>query len=168
MIKAFGIVMIVFSSSMIGIIKSKKLSQRVVELELALLILDRIITEIKYRRTPTKKIIELLLEEDIFKKANYIVICNQKLKINSNFPEVWKQSIDISGGALIDHDKKRIKVIGDILGSSEVTCQISGIELTIDMLKQNLKEAKEIKEKQGKFYRNIGILSGIGIGIMML
>jgi len=54
-----------------------------------------------------------------------------------------------------------------MLGSSDVEGQIKNIRLTINQLKLQEQKAEELRAKNEAMYRNLGILGGLAIIIIL-
>lgn len=148
--------------------KSTKFSARVDILETIIILLEKIKTHLRYNRTPTVELIKNLFEYKCFKSIDFLNKCIKDLESNLDFPKVWENSVLTSSMPISDSDKKILADLSDILGSRDLEGQLSGIDLTISMIDENLKEARLIKDTQGKLYRNLGVLSGLGITILIL
>ena len=152
-----------------GNFMAAKLSKRVFELELSLKLLEKMRIYIYYRQTPTVELIGEMAELDIFEPLYFITECNARLKTSSNFTLEWKTALDNNRKKinLTNDDINQLADIGDYLGGSDVSGQISSLQLTESIIKQNLKDAKGINNKKGKMYRSLGFLLGAGISIFL-
>lgn len=125
---------------------------------------------LKFRITPTQQMIQELSESSSFHKLTFLPQCAEKLKKEKNFPVVWKSCVLQKKNSLHleQQDIDPILSIGDTLGASEAEVQISSLDLIESLLRSNLKEAEEEKRSKGKLYRNLGLLSGIAVSILVL
>ena len=102
----------------------------------------------------------------IFKNTGEL-LCNKKKYTVS---EAWKYSIELNKDNLC-LDKEDIDVLyrfGDQLGTSDKDGQARYIRLTLVQLQQQEGKATELRNKYERMHKSLGILSGIGIALMLL
>lgn len=147
---------------------SSGLSGRVSELENAILFLEKTQTFLKYGQVPTEELLSRLSEQEKFQGLGFIKAALRLMQKGMPFPVAWKQALlEQRGGKLKPADRDILTGVGDILGGSDAESQISGLELTAELLRQNYKEALEEKNTGGKLYRSLGFLIGIGAAIFI-
>lgn len=155
---------------MVGLVCSDRFQKRILELRQLIELVDKMKVHLQFRVTPTQQMIEELSESSSFQHLGFLKECARRLKEEKNFPEVWKQCF-MEGQKFLHLEKQDIDAvlsIGSTLGSSEAGAQISSLELVEALLKSNLEEAAEEKKCKGKLYRNLGVLSGIAVSILIL
>lgn len=168
MLRIFGVLLIVLTSSGTGFLLASNLNKRVENIELILSMIERIKTNICYSKTPTPQIIINLASYNLYKPLTFLSECQNMMREKTDFPTAWKKSVDKSSLHLQKDDITYLKSIGEILGSSDAESQINALDLTAGFLEQNLNDAKTIKNTNGKMYKALGTLFGIGIGILLL
>lgn len=170
LLKWIGCILIVATTTGAGIFLSDRFSQRVNELRLSIDLVDRMKSHLQYRNTPTKQMIRELAEYPVFEKLQFLPKCRKRLESGERFPEAWRAAITETSARqhFTKEDKTVLLSLGDIIGSAQTGSQISSIELTKALLESNCREAVEEKQKQGKLYRNLGVLSGIAVSILIL
>ena len=70
--------------------------------------------------------------------------------------------------SLNNEDIEILKELGVSLGQTDMEGQVKNIKLVYNSLKSQLENAKEEKNKNFKMYRNMGMLCGLVIIIIML
>jgi stage III sporulation protein AB len=99
-------------------------------------------------------------------------ITAEQLKENRNLSagECFKQVVDDERIflSLNKDDIEIIKELGVCLGQVDMEGQVKTIKLVSNSLKQQLVEATEENKKNFKLYRNMGVLSGLIIMIILL
>jgi stage III sporulation protein AB len=154
---------------MIGITMSSKLSKRASELELLLVLIEKIQTYLRYKRSPTNQLIEELSEYDMFSPFKFLKDCKKMLESSLDFPTAWKNGVlqNQYNMNLVPGDISIVCSLSDILGATDVDGQLSALDLTSSLLKQSLKEAQDKKASHGKLYRSLGVLAGVGVAIII-
>ena len=64
-----------------------------------------------------------------------------------------------------------IQVINEfsyMLGKSDIEGQLRNIDMTISRLKSQLIRAENEEKKYSKMYRNVGILGGMGLAVILI
>lgn len=166
--KILGVALIIVSSSAIGIIKSINFSKRVYELELIIILIEKIKTYLRYNQLHTSEMIHELSECSNFDRLDFINDCSKKLKKDSNFPLIWEESISNSKLSILSKDRRILIGLKDIIGARDIDGQLSGIDLALGIIQENLNDAKQVKSVKGRMYRNLGILLGLGLSILIL
>ena len=55
-----------------------------------------------------------------------------------------------------------------MLGNTDLEGQVSQIDLTINLLKEQIKQATEEKNKNSKLYKTLGIATGLTMAIILI
>lgn len=167
--KLIGSFIIFLSLSLIGKISSNKLSKRARYINMMIEILEFVKNEISYNMTSMTELIEKINKNIYFKKLDICQMIYKNLLDGKSVTDSWKISTKNSeiSDFLKNDELDQIMRIGDWLGNSNIDCQISKIDSTINILKQKLKKAEVDKDKYYKIYNNLGVLSGIGLVILI-
>ncbi len=88
----------------------------------------------------------------------------------SNAPEAWEKAVKscIRATALNREDEEILLSFGKILGSTDMEGQIKNIRLTIGQLAMQEQKAEENRKRNENMYRNLGLLGGIAVVIVLL
>ncbi|WP_010252590.1 stage III sporulation protein SpoIIIAB [Acetivibrio cellulolyticus] len=83
--------------------------------------------------------------------------------------EAWTKAIkeNINKTNLNSEDENIIISFGNMLGSSDLEGQIKNIHLTVSQLKIQEQKAEELKVKNESMYKNLGVLGGLAIIILL-
>ena len=87
---------------------------------------------------------------------------------NKNAGEAWNEAIETSNVTIDREDKDILKNLGKLLGKTDIEGQLSEIELTSSFLDTQIKKAEQEREKNGKLYKTLGVITGIGIVIVLI
>ena len=166
-IKYISLICIIIVCSFLGIYKSKKFENRVVELKKFQSSLSMFKSKIEFTYEPIGDIFNSISkiiykqEENIFK----LTIENTKKNDISNS---WYLATEECKNDLNTEDKETIKMLGKILGKTDKNGQINEINLEIKQIERQLEKAEEEKIKNTKLYKTLGIVFGLGISIILI
>lgn len=166
MLKIFGAIAIVIATSLIGIMSSDKLKQRVKEINLINYMLEEISILIRYKAMTVYEIVENLKGNPVFNQLTFLN--NIEFNLQMPFKIAWESNIDSMQSALKQSDLKMLKSFGATLGTSDIDGQLSTIAVFKENFSQLEKEAITNYEKKSKLYRSLGVLSGAFISIMLI
>jgi len=83
--------------------------------------------------------------------------------------EAWTKAVrgNIANTNLNSEDEDIIISFGKMLGSSDLEGQIKNIHLTVSQLKIQEQKAQELKDKNESLFKNLGVLGGLAIIILL-
>ena len=166
MIKLFGIISIIISSSLIGIYSSEKLKNRVKGLNLINYMLEEISILIRYKAMTVYEIVETLKQNQIYNQLSFLNNFDNNMQIP--FITKWEKNIDEMPTALTASDLKLLKSFGASLGTSDIDGQLSTIEVFKENFSKLEKDSIAIYEKKSKLYRSLGVLVGAFVSIVII
>lgn len=172
LLKVIGIILVLLSSSFIGIMLSmncRKRPQQLRELQVMLQMLENSICYLS----------EILTDafDRIFNGNNSetgvffgIASSNMKNIKNCNAEDAWNMSVseNILKTALNKEDEKILLSFGKMLGNSDVEGQIKNIRLTLNQLKIQEEKAEKARIKNENMYKSLGILGGMAIVTVLI
>ena len=82
----------------------------------------------------------------------------------------WEVAVEnsINNTSLQKEDIDVLKSLGKMLGNTDLEGQVSQIDLTINLLKEQIKQATEEKNKNSKLYKTLGIATGLTMAIILV
>lgn len=166
MAKIIGIIIVVLSTSLIGIYFSDKLKNRVRELKNINYMFEQISVLVRYKALTVYEVIDELRQNQVCSNLNFIKKFIQREDIP--FEKQWSQSIDNSQNYLNNEDKRVLKSFGNVFGTSDIEGQLSDIELYRHNFIKIENDANEEFEKKSKLYKSLGIIGGAFISIMLI
>ena len=147
---------------------SSDFTKRVNELEVGILLLEKMQTYLRYGKVPTSELIALLAGNDRFSALSFLKECDRQMNQGTPFPQAWRSGLGSwKNTAMKPKNKEILAGVSDVLGSSDCESQMNTLGLTASLLKQSLREAVEEKNTIGKLYRSLGVWLGIGAAIFM-
>ena len=165
-LKGFIYILIIFNTTAIGIAVGKKYSNRLNNLQEFKNAINMLETKIKYTYEPLSSIFKDISRiiggktGEIFSTASYYME-------NIDATTSWNKSIDESTIDILKEDKKVLKTLGKLLGKTNVEGQINQIELNLSLIEIQIKKAEKEKEKNERLWKTVGIVSGLGIVIIL-
>lgn len=153
----------------IGNMYSKKYYNRLQELEELLNMLNVFKAKIKFTAQSIQEIFEQIYQDNqdcigkIFKDA--IAFMQEETGGKS-----WELAVEnsINNTSLQKEDIDVLKSLGKMLGNTDLEGQVSQIDLTINLLKEQIKQATEEKNKNSKLYKTLGIATGLTMAIILV
>lgn len=172
LIKALGSVLIMISSTLIGLLMAGKYKTRVQQLKGIQSHFQMIETEIFYTATPIIEVIEKLSRQSQQPLSNVYEEINKNLKKKEgeSLGTIWENAFERQKNytQFIKEDLEVIYFFGNILGTSDRQSQIKNAKLVQSQLKKLEEYAEKDWVKNEKLFRNLGILSGISIVIILI
>lgn len=166
-IKILILFVIFILSNLIGKMIAGKYRYRLIELQEMKSALSVFKTKIKFTFEPIPEIFSELSKKldsnisKIFKNAN-------ENMINDNAGQAWEKAIDTSSNYLNKEDKNTLKMLGKMLGQSDVEGQISQIEVTEEFLNKQIEQAENEKNKNERLFQKLGTIMGLALVIILI
>ena len=84
------------------------------------------------------------------------------------FPQAWQQALEESNLPITPEDRRILGQVGDLLGSFDAEGQLSQLAYCQTLLQQQYQQALTEKNTKSQLFRSLGVLSGVGICILLL
>lgn len=159
-------------SMMIGVIISKKYSNRVSELQESITALEILEGRINYTYDTIPEIFDFISRHLKTNIKNIFEYSAEKLSIDKNFSagELFNSTID-EERILLDMNDADIDILKGLsvsLGQVDLENQVKNIRLIIRSLTNQLEDAKREKDKNFKLCRNMGAIVGVLLIIILI
>lgn len=169
-IKYIILIIIFFLCTYIGILISKKYSNREKELKQMKTALNIFLNKVKLTYEPIPNIFN-----EISKKVdlNHLNISNifknasEKMEYMSA-GDAWIESLNNSNTNMKKEDIEILKGLSNLMGKVDVEGQASQIQLIDNFLDEQIEDAKKEKEKNSKMYKTLGIIVGLAVVIVAI
>lgn len=167
LIKCIIFILIFSLSTYIGILISKQYSNRVNELNEFKIALNILKTKIRYTNEPLYNIFK---EISGSLKGNVSNLFKNTCKNMQNdlASNAWEKAIENEPLSIKKDDRQALKTMGKMLGKTDLEGQIGEIELTESFLETQIVDAQNEKIKNEKLYKTLGMITGLGIIIILL
>lgn len=171
-IKVILLLVIVALSTFIGILISKRYSSRVDEIQDLITALEILESRLNYTYDTIPDAFSFVGKHMRSSAKKIFEIASQKLQIEKSFTasEVFQSTIDEEKAflSLNENDIEVLKGLSVSLGQVDLESQVKNIRLIGRTLLGQLDEAKGAKNKNFKLCRNMGILTGLAIVIILM
>lgn len=171
-IKFFGFILIFCATTFLGVLISRKYSLRVNELQDLITGLEIFETRLNYTYDTIPDAFSFInrhLKSDvknIFKNVSDDLNRSNELSAGDTFMKVVDEEKFFLN--LIDDDVEILKGLAVSLGQMDVENQSKNIKLIIHTLNNQLESAKSEKNKNFKLFRNMGVLAGLMLIIILI
>ncbi len=164
-LKFVDLACILLICSYLGSYKAKCFEKRVYELNKFQNALIMFKSKIEFTYEPLKIIFEDI-SKIIYENSQNIFL--NALRNEKNITLSWNEAINNTKSDFNEEDKEIIKMLGKMLGKTDIKGQVNEIDLCISLIKRQLKKAESEKEKNYKLYKTMGIVLGLGICIVLI
>lgn len=164
-IKFFNLFLILLTCSYIGIIKSKTYENRVVELNKFQNALVMFKSKIEFTYEPIKNIFSEISKIIYLDQPNIFI---ETISKDKEIYQAWIESIEESKSNFNTEDKETIKILGKLLGKTDIKGQVNQILLTQNLIEKQIEKAEYEKNKNVKLYKTMGVILGVGICIILI
>ena len=82
--------------------------------------------------------------------------------------ESWKYATQNSRTNMTKEDLKVLENFEKLLGKTSIEGQLSEIELLEKFIDKQIENAEEERKKNEKLYRNLGVIAGLAIAIILI
>lgn len=164
--KIILLISIVVASTGLGVLLSKKYSNREKELKEMKSALNIFATKIKFTYEPIPNVFLEIANKiggnigKIFERASI------RMK-EENAGKAWNNAFEDVPNNLSKEDVTILTNLGRMLGQTDVEGQISEIEVVEQFLENQLENARQEKIKNEKMYRTLGIVGGLMIAVIL-
>ncbi len=162
------IMSLIFSStSILGLAMANKYRYRVRDLKEIRSILNIIETKMKYTYEPLPQIFTDISKNFQGETVNIFKTANEKMS-ELSAGEAWHYALENTQTNMTEEDIKTLEVLEKMLGKTDVEGQISEINLSKNYIDVQIKKAEEEQRKNEKLYKNLGVIVGIAIVILLI
>lgn len=122
---------------------------------------------LKYLQPSVNSLIEQAVCSKEFDGLIFLPYCLKYMRQGKDFSESWGLAIYNSDTVLSEDITQIIHNISNTLGTSDLESQLSAILYDRSRLEQRLIEARNYAEKHKKLYQTLGVLSGLGLAVLI-
>ena len=159
---------IFLSTSIIGILISKKYSNRVRELKDFKMGLGMFKAKIRFTYEPIPEIFKEIANSINSNIGRVFGIASKNMNMIAA-GRAWEMAIqDTVLLNISEEDKNVLKNLSKLLGKTDAEGQVNQIEITESFLDEQIIKAEEEKIKSEKMYRSLGVIIGLAIVIVLM
>lgn len=171
-LKTFGFIIVITSTSLIGFFYASKESFRISDLNEMKKALTILKSEIEYALSPLSMALLNISDKTKMPISNiFMQVSNEIEKRNGDeIFDIWQKSLQVNlkKTYLIKEDIEYFESFGKCLGYLDRQLQLNNIEITINYIKDKIDVLNVKSEKNKKMYNSLGILSGVLICILFI
>ncbi|MBR1802586.1 MAG: stage III sporulation protein AB [Clostridia bacterium] len=165
--KIILLILIIGASTVLGILFSKKYSNRVKELKEMKNGLNMLATKMKFTYEPIPNLF-LEIGSKIGGNVGQVFIRASDRMKEQAAGEAWSNALEEVPNNLTEEDKIVLKNLSRLLGQTDLEGQISEIAVVTQFLGTQLENAQQERVKNEKMYRTLGIVSGLTMAIILI
>lgn len=155
----------VMAGTVIGLYRSAELKKRERLLSEMVRLLEKMSVQIRYRALPLGDLFDTLKGDDFI---NAVLEQSKSETVqNPNWHDAWNNAVN-GFPELDEGDKELLKSVGNSLGGSDTAGQTAMLELNRELLANRLRGASENFSKKGAMYRSVGLLTGLGLAVIII
>lgn len=171
-LKITGCVLIITSSTGMGLMLGNEIKRRIEDLKSAKTIALLLRGDIRYAHTTLPEALENVAKRHEGRYTKFLNKVSKELKSYQgvSFSQVWKKAMEteLDKTALSKKDREDWLAFGEQLGYLDKDMQINHIDWYITQVEENMKEVTDDAKDKIKLYRSLGILFGILITILVI
>lgn len=172
MLKIIGAVLIVISCGMGGIVYSNRYINRLDSLKSLSICIEMLRSEIAYGHIPLQQASRSIAKKVRGPVADIFSDFADQLKSKRGYTahQAFKKAIDKNAGRLCINQEEMglFMTLGNMMGTSDTENQEKSLNLLSKQLEVLIERAMSEMDKNVKMYRNLGLLGGIGLAILLI
>lgn len=166
-IKCIILLLTFFVTTFLGLALANRYKSRVKDLKDIRNVLNILGTKIEYTYEPLPQIFSEISNEFNGGIAELFKTANKKME-ETSAGEAWRFAIEHSNTNMNNEDLNTLKKLENLLGKTNVEGQLSEIELMKKFIETQIKKAEKERSKNEKLYKNLGVIVGLAIVIILL
>jgi Stage III sporulation protein AB (spore_III_AB). len=172
MVKIIGAIIIISISTLTGFFFSQKFSERCRLLKLWLQILEIFQTEICFEAQRLPEVFRrtaALLDDRNFSHAFIRLASSLEFGSDEDFEAAWQYFLTQTGmGILHNNDYLALNELGNYLGSTDRSDQMTKLNTCRATLALNVQKAESEQNKRARIYRYLGFAAGVIIVLWLI
>lgn len=166
-VKYLTLILILSSTTYIGILISKKYLNRVKDLKEMKNALNMFSTKIKFTYEPIPQTFKEISQKTKTNISNIFKIAYEKMK-TGNAGKAWEEALEEANTNMTKEDIEVLKNLSNLLGKVDIEGQVNEVELVENFLDTQIELAEEEKQKYVKMYKTLGITIGLAVVIILI
>ncbi len=166
-IKYLTLILILSSTTYIGILISKKYLNRVKDLKEMKNALNMFSTKIKFTYEPIPQTFKEISQKTKPNISNIFKNVCEKMN-TGNVGKAWEEALEESNTNMTKEDIEVLKNLSNLLGKVDIEGQVNEVELVENFLDTQIELAEEEKQKYVKMYKTLGVTIGLAVVIILI
>ena len=171
MLKIFGAVLLIFSTSKVGMNVASSVEKRIDELRELRNIMILLMGEIDYDMSCSWQAFMNISDKVSEPYREFLKRVSKEAEEmkEDSFAKIWEKHLDVVGKKIKDEeDVKRFKDFGHDFGYKHKEVQISAIKMYINELDIKIEELRKDVNAKMRIYRMLGVMTGIFLVILLV
>lgn len=164
-LKFFICIAIILICAYLGFEKARTYEIRSIELQKIKNGFSFFKSKVEFTYEPIKDILDEISKTVYLGEENIFGNTNKYLK-DYDVSKAWRKAVD-EEKKINNEDKEVLKQFGKLLGKTDKNGQISEINLSLNFTQSQIEKAEYAKIKNTKLYKSLGVISGLGIAIIL-
>jgi len=166
--KLLLLALIIVTCSLIGFFLAKQYKDRLKELKDIRLAMNILETKMKLTKEPIAHIFEeISYKLETENTANLFLKASDHMEYTTA-SNAWEEALQTVKTSLNKEDLDMLRTFGKMIGKTDLEGQIKEIELTNILLEQQAEDARIKKQKNGRMYQSLGVISGLALCIILI
>lgn len=148
----------------------RRLIEKVQYLEKIIEMVDYFSAQISYSRQPVADIISALARSERYSKLHFLQKCLDGLNCGLAFQAAWCSAVTYNKKSMPieDEDISRLLALGEYIGTTDSEEQNKTLVLYQKLFTQSYERAKSESSSHSRMYTTLGVLSGLGLAVLIL
>lgn len=155
-------------SAAAGIRGAQLFSLRARTLDLLVLLLERLQTELRFSCAPLPDMLFRLSSQPPFDALELLSVCCERLRAGASLPAAFNAGVGANGRMLRPWEQTRLRQLGSLLGATDLPGQQQVLTETIAFLEDCRMKAALQRASAGKLCRACGLCCGTVLFILIL
>ena len=146
------------------------MNRRVILLEKIQLLLSQTESQLSFLSVPSEKLIESLCENTQLNCLLFLKNCRTLIENGTDFRTAWKKSLSEKNNTrfLKKEDVTMLVSFGELFGATDTAGQLSNCRLHLQLAGERLAQARDLRERYASLSMGMGIITGIGVIIILI
>lgn len=170
MLKILGCLIIVAVCGLVGFAKAGRYKARAEQLASCRSFFLRLASLVKGTGEPTRSLFKHLAEAESLNTLLFLKLAGKRLETESDFPTVWRESIDAVKPTLSlnNEDYQPLYGLCEIMGNADAEGIVANATLSAQLYEQAEGMARKEYEMNGKMFRSLGLLCGVAVAVLII
>ncbi len=165
--KLTGIICIILACTGAGMYAAAKLRCEVIAYERLLSLTESCSAYIRCQSPELDELLYTLSAQPSFRQFDFLRAVCERLSPGIPPSGIWSDAV-YADASVPKGAKEILCSLGEVLGTTDISGQLSAIALHSSRLQRAASESRERYRRQGKLYRALGILGGAMIAVLLL
>lgn len=165
--KVFGMLLLLTSCSLGGMLWGTSYHRRVSALEEARALLLALRGQLAFTLSPPEALLNAVQLEPTFARCDYLSDACQEIHAGADVETAWRRAVRSSREPFTPEDRAQLVRMGELLGKSDLETQLSQLLLLSERIEQRAGQARGQASVQARLSTTLGSLAGLALVILL-